>query len=207
MSPLAEIAAQRVLPVLRTADAADALATARACVRGGMRVVELTYSIPGVEDALGELVATEEGATFGVGTVTEPEQVRASVASGARFVVSFARQPGVIETALELGTTVICGALTPTEVADCQHAGADAIKLFPARLIEPAYIRDLLAVLPDAGFVVTGGIGADPASVRPWLDAGAIAVGLGSALGTAARDGADEVERRCRDVLELDRVG
>lgn len=207
MSALTEISAQRVVPVLRTADADDAVATARACVRGGMRVVELTYSIPGVERALAELVTTEEGAIFGIGTVTEPEQVRASVACGARFIVSFAREPGVIETALELGTTVICGALTPTEVAECRRAGADAVKLFPARLIDPGYVRDLRAVLPDAKFVVSGGIGAEPSSVLPWLDAGAIAVGLGGGLGTAANDGPGEVERRCRNVLELEPVG
>jgi len=204
---LAQIAAQRVVPVLRTADAADATATARACIRGGMRVVELTYSTPGVERALGELARTEEGALFGIGTVTEPEQVRSSVASGARFVVTFARQPGVIETALELGTTVICGALTPTEVAECRRAGADAVKLFPVRLVDPGYLGDLRAVLPDVSFVVSGGIGADPESVRPWLDAGAIAVGLGGALGTAAKDGAGEVERRCRDVLGSELAG
>lgn len=201
MNPLAEIAEQRIVPVLRTADVDDAVATARACINGGMRVVELTYSTPGVERALAELAASEDGACFGIGTVTEPEQVRASVACGASFVVTFARHPGVIEAALELGTPVICGALTPTEVADCRRAGAGAIKLFPARLIEPGYVRDLLAVFPDGRFVVTGGIGAEAASVRPWLEAGAMAVGLGSGLGTASEHGADEVARRCRGVL------
>jgi 2-dehydro-3-deoxyphosphogluconate aldolase / (4S)-4-hydroxy-2-oxoglutarate aldolase len=77
--------------------------------------------------------------------------------------------------------------------------GAPAVKLFPASLAEPAYLPALRPLLPELKLLVTGGI--EPEAVRPWLDAGALAVGLGSKLGTAASVGADEVERRCRAAL------
>lgn len=203
---LEEIAGQRVVPVLRTRDPDDAVATARACARGGMRVIELTHSIPDVEAAVRVLVE-EDDLIVGVGTVIDPAQVRASAALGARFIVSYAFDPRVVETAVELGVSVIPGALTATEVAKCRQAGASAVKLFPARLVEPSYLGDLRAVMPGTEFIVTGGIPSTPEGIRPWLEAGALAVGIGSALGTVAGDGADEVERRCRAVLEVEQAG
>ena len=191
---------QEVVPVLRTRDADDAVATARACVRGGMEVVELTYSIPEVERAV-EALAADESVVVGVGTVTDPAQVRSAVDLGAQFIVSYAFDPEVVATAVELEIAVIPGALTPSEVAACRSAGASAVKLFPARLIEPSYLRDLAAVMPGLKLLVTGGIPATAEGIRPWLDAGAVAVGVGSALGSAGTDGEDEVERRARALV------
>ena len=73
------------------------------------------------------------------------------------------------------------------------------MKLFPASLAGPGYLAALRPLLPELRLLVTGGI--EPDGVRPWLDAGALAVGLGSKLGTAANVGAAEVERRCRAAL------
>lgn len=199
---LAEVERQRVIPVLRTRDREDAVATARACGRGGMRVVELTYSIPGVEEALRELAGNHDF-IVGMGTVTTASQVQSSVALGARFLVSYGFDHEVVASAVELGVPIVPGALTPSEVAGCLRAGAAAVKLFPARLIEPAYLGDLAAVMPGTKLIVTGGIPSTPDSIRPWLDAGAIAVGVGSALGTAAIDGADVVEERARVLAKI----
>jgi len=168
-----------------------------------MRVIELTYSIPKVEEALRALA--DDDVLVGMGTVTEPGQVRASVELGARFIVSYGFDPEVVASAIELGVAVIPGALTPSEVAACRRAGATAVKLFPARMIEPGYLRDLGAVMPGLKLVVTGGIPSTPEGIRPWLDAGALAVGVGGALGSVAADGAGEVERRCRALLPLER--
>jgi 2-dehydro-3-deoxyphosphogluconate aldolase / (4S)-4-hydroxy-2-oxoglutarate aldolase len=197
---LEQIERQRVIPVLRTRDPDDAIATARACMDGGMRLIELTYSIPKVEEALGVLTRDED-VVVGVGTVTDPDQVRSSVDLGAQFIVSYGFDPEVVASAVALGVPMVPGALTPSEVAACRRAGAAAVKLFPARLIEPDYLRDLKAVMPGLKLVVTGGIPSTPDGIRPWLEGGAIAVGVGSSLGTAAADGAEEVERRARAIL------
>ena len=72
-------------------------------------------------------------------------------------------------------------------------------ELFPAALADPSYLPALRPLLPELRLLVTGGL--EPDGVRSWLDAGALAVGLGSKLGTAGTVGASEVERRCRAAL------
>jgi 2-dehydro-3-deoxyphosphogluconate aldolase/(4S)-4-hydroxy-2-oxoglutarate aldolase len=198
---LEQLAAQRVVPVIRSASAADAVATARACARAGMVMVELTHSVPDVEDAVREL--RDDGLVLGVGTITQVAEVESASIAGARFVVSFTRLPGFVARAAELSLTAIPGGFTPTELAGCAAEGARVVKLFPARLATPEYVRDLRAVLPGVGVMVTGGINPQDGDIAAWLGAGALAVGVGSDLGTVAADGAREVERRARAALDL----
>ncbi len=195
------LAAQRIVPVLRTADVEDAVATARACAAAGMRAIELTRTTPDVERAL-EALRDEHDLLLGVGTVTRHDQVAVAARAGARFVVSFCAPAGMVAEAHAHGLAAIPGAFTPSEIAACAADGADAVKLFPARLASPAYLRDLRAVLPDVRVLATGGLRATRASAGEWLEAGALAVGIGSELGSVARDGAVEVERRARAALE-----
>jgi len=195
------IVAQRVVPVLRTADVEDAVATARACAAAGMRVIELTRTTPDVERALEQL--RDDGLVLGLGTVTHRDQVCAAARAGARFVISFTAPAGMVEVAHELGLAAIPGAFTPSEIAACVDDGADAVKLFPARELSPAYLRDLRAVLPDLRVTATGGLRATADSAGAWLAAGAIAVGIGSELGSVALHGGDEVRRRASAALDL----
>jgi 2-dehydro-3-deoxyphosphogluconate aldolase / (4S)-4-hydroxy-2-oxoglutarate aldolase len=194
---VAAIARQRVVPVVRAADAADAVLTARAAAAAGMTVVELTLTTPSVHAALREL--RDDGLVLGLGSVVRPTDVGPAVAAGAEFVVSFASVTGLVASAREAGVAAVCGAFTPTEVLAAHMDGADAVKIFPARLATPAYLRDLASVQPGVRLMPTGGIGADEA--HEWLAAGAWAVGLGGTLGTVAVLGAGEVERRCRAAL------
>lgn len=184
---LAALRAQQWVPVLRSADAADAVATALACHAGGVAIVELTYSTPGVLEAVAELSAA--GIRVGVGTVRTPQQVTDAVEAGASFVVSFHRPNGFLHAAAEAGVLAIPGALTPHEVAAAVDEGADAVKVFPARLVTPSYLGDLRAVLGEVPLLVTGGIDARRSAIQPWLDAGAWCVGLGSQLGSTRTDG------------------
>lgn len=198
MSALDAIAAQRVIPVVRCADARDAIETGRAAAAAGMRVVELTLTTPGIHGALREL--RDDGLVLGLGSLVSAADVAPAVDAGAQFVVSFGAVAGLIDAAHKLRVPVVQGGLTPTEVLSAARAGADAVKIFPARLVSPAYLRDLDSVLPGIRLIPTGGIA--PAETRVWLDAGAWAVAVGAALGTVAGVGAAEVERRCRDALD-----
>lgn len=188
------LAAQRWLPVLRTATAGDAVATARACQAGGCLSVELTWSTPGVLDAVRTLVA--DGLVVGLGTLRTPRQVAQAAEAGAAYVVSFHLPTGFVEAAHEHGLPAVPGALTPHEVAAAVDAGADAVKVFPARLVVPGYLRDLRAVLGEVDLLVTGGVAPQAEDVRTWLDAGARCVGIGGQLGTASADGAAAVQQR-----------
>jgi 2-dehydro-3-deoxyphosphogluconate aldolase / (4S)-4-hydroxy-2-oxoglutarate aldolase len=197
VSAIDALARQCVLPVLRCANADDTLATARAAAAAGCRIVEVTMSTPGVEAAIAPLVA--DGLLVAVGTVRNAADVPRLADAGASLVVSFWRPPGFVAAAGAAGIPAIPGAFTPQELAEALGEGAAAVKLFPASLAEPAYLPALRPLLPELKLLVTGGI--EPQGVRPWLDAGALAVGLGSKLGIAASVGVDEVERRCRAAL------
>jgi 2-dehydro-3-deoxyphosphogluconate aldolase / (4S)-4-hydroxy-2-oxoglutarate aldolase len=197
VSALDELARQRVLPVLRCADAEDTIATARAAAAAGCRVVEVTKSTPGVEAAIAPLL--EDGLVVAVGTIRAAAEVAPLAAAGATLVVSFWNPPGFVAAATAAGIPAIPGGVATSELAAAEADGAAAVKLFPAALTDPSYLGALRPLLPDLRLLVTGGI--EPDGVRPWLDAGALAVGLGSSLGTAATVGTAEVERRMRAAL------
>jgi len=192
-----ELARQRVLPVLRCADTEDTIATARAAGAAGCCVVEVTMSTPGVEAAIEPLVA--DGLVVAVGTVRDAGDVSRLAEAGASLVVSFWNPPGFVAAAAVAGIPAIPGGFTTHELAAAQADGAAAVKLFPASLAGPGYLLALRPLLPELRLLVTGGIA--PEGVGEGLEAGALAVGLGSNLGTAATVGADEVERRCRTAL------
>ena len=201
---LAANAEKGVIPVIRARDTDDAVATARAMRRGGLRIVELTCSTPDVERALRAL--GEDELLLGLGTIADAADVAPAVAAGARFVGSYGRPDGFVAAAHACGVPAFPGVFTPQEAADAAAAGAETVKLFPAHLAAPGYLRDLRAVLPRVRVMASGGIGTSPEQLLPWLQAGAIAVGVGSELGTAAGVGSDEVERRTRAALATRRM-
>src|SRR5262249_28137476 len=127
--------------------------------------------------------ALGDAAHIGVGTVLNVEAAEAAIGAGAQFVVTPTLSPAVIRACVARGTPILSGALTPTEALAAHEAGADMVKLFPAPLGGPQYLRDILAPLPFLRIVPTGGVGAENA--QAYLDAGAVAVGIGGSLITA----------------------
>jgi 2-dehydro-3-deoxyphosphogluconate aldolase / (4S)-4-hydroxy-2-oxoglutarate aldolase len=198
MSALDAIAAARVLPVLRAPDAATALDQARRVLAAGLGVVELTATTPGWADALAALRREAPTATLGAGTVIDAPTAEEAVAAGAAFLVSPHAAPGVRAVAERAGVPFLEGALSPTELAAALAAGG-AAKLFPAHAGAPAYLRSILAVMPGARIVPTGGICLE--DVPAWLEAGAFAVGVGSDLVSG------DVEGRLRAVLGDGKTG
>jgi 2-dehydro-3-deoxyphosphogluconate aldolase/(4S)-4-hydroxy-2-oxoglutarate aldolase len=172
MSAIERIRSERLVAILRrVANVDDAIARLRAA---GIGVVEITLDS---DDAL-DAIRRHPGAL--AGTVRTQKQVDAAFEAGAGAVVSPAFSPAVVARAAELGIPAIPGALTPTEVEAAWRAGAAMVKLFPGALGGPGYVRDLLAPLSDVPLLVTGGV--DASNARAFLDAGAVAVGVGSAL-------------------------
>jgi 2-dehydro-3-deoxyphosphogluconate aldolase / (4S)-4-hydroxy-2-oxoglutarate aldolase len=168
----------RLLAIVRYRAPADLAAVFRALREGGMSQIEVTLDTPG---AL-EVVETEraEGRAVGVGTVITADDAKAAAAAGAAFVVGPAVVPDMIATAVDLDVDAIPGAFTPTEILLARDLGATAVKLFPAPVGGPAYVRALRGPIPHVPFVTTGGVGID--DVRSYLDAGANCVGLGGEL-------------------------
>jgi 2-dehydro-3-deoxyphosphogluconate aldolase/(4S)-4-hydroxy-2-oxoglutarate aldolase len=171
------LATQRVLPVLRESDATAAVGRVGALLAAGCRVIELTTTTPDWPDALAESVRLAAGrALIGMGTVTTAAQADTAIHLGAAFLVSPYPSPAVRAAAAD--TPFVEGGFTPAEIAAAAKFGP--AKVFPAHVGGPAFIRSLLAVLPDARLIPTGGIAAD--QVADYLSAGALAVGVGSGL-------------------------
>jgi len=177
MSAIERIRGERVVAILRRV--ADVDARVEALVEAGIGVVEVTFDAPDAIAAI-ERVRARGDVTVLAGTVRRPEQVDAAAAAGAEAIVSPGFSEAVVLRAHELGLPAIPGALTPREIEAAWSAGSALVKLFPAGLGGPRYVRDVLAPLADVPLLVTGGVNADNA--RAFLDAGAVAVGVGSAL-------------------------
>jgi len=171
------IGERRVVGILRCAEPARVGAEV---IEGGVDVVEVPLNVPGSLSAISSLVARFPDALVGAGTVMSAAEAVAALDAGARFLLSPVLRPEVIAVAHEAGAAVVPGAFTPTEIDACIRAGADLVKLFPADRLTPADLRVLLAALPGARLLPTGGIAA--ANAAEWLAAGAVAVGVGGAL-------------------------
>ncbi len=171
-------ASARLLGIVRYRDAGDVEGALGALVRAGIGLVEVTLDTPGALDVVER--GRRSGWSIGVGTVLSPDDVNRGIDAGAAFIVSPGIVPGVIERALELGVDIVPGAFTPTEVIRAHEMGVSAVKLFPASLGGPGYVRALLGPLAGVPLVPTGGIGIQ--EVNAYLNAGAACVGLGGAL-------------------------
>ncbi|MET7708309.1 bifunctional 4-hydroxy-2-oxoglutarate aldolase/2-dehydro-3-deoxy-phosphogluconate aldolase [Micromonospora sp. NPDC005413] len=196
-----ELAAARVLGIIRGTDTAAAIATGITLLEEGVRIVEVALTTPGALHAIDAIrAAAPAGALIGAGTVLTAADVADVAAAGAHFVVT----PAVVESipeAVRRGLPVAAGALTPTEAYTAVRMGASAVKLFPASLGGPAYLRALRDPFPELPLVAVGGVGL--AEMPAYLDAGAIAVGVGGPLvGDAAAGGdLDALRARARAYL------
>ncbi len=179
----AAVREQRLIAVLRRiAPRERLLDLVGELVADGIRIFEITFD---ADDAAADLEAVRTqaptGTVVGAGTIRADDQLRAAIDAGAAFGVSPVLDPEILDQALEAGLPFVPGAYTPSE-ADCAwRAGATFVKLFPGSSLGPAHVRELRGPLPEIETIVTGGV--DATNALDFLAAGAVAIGIGSALG------------------------
>jgi 2-dehydro-3-deoxyphosphogluconate aldolase/(4S)-4-hydroxy-2-oxoglutarate aldolase len=196
MNLLDTLRSRRILAIIRGTDPDAAVRAALTLAEEGITLLEVSLTTP---DAFGVLarVRAELGADsgsdsgagpgLGAGTVITAEDAARAADAGAGFIVTPAITPGVAAAA-ERGLPLLCGALSPSEIVTAVQQGAVAVKLFPASLGGPRYLKALRDPFPAVPFVPVGGVDAEAA--REYLAAGAVAVGVGSPLlGDAASGG------------------
>jgi 2-dehydro-3-deoxyphosphogluconate aldolase/(4S)-4-hydroxy-2-oxoglutarate aldolase len=170
-----------IIAVLRAPSAGKALTAVHSLVAGGVTGIEITYTTPQAAKVIAHIHREYGGAVYlGAGTVTMEHQAKEAVDAGAQFLVSPGIDPVLITTMLATGVAVFPGALTPTEVMAATRLGAHAVKIFPASLVGPAYLRALRGPFPAVSLLPTGGINSN--NLMDWMSAGAVAVGVGSEL-------------------------
>ena len=194
--------AARVVPVVRTGSPQHAATAVQWLRDAGIRVFEITMTIPGAVALIGRL-ARERDLLIGAGTVPDAATATACLDAGARFIVAPWVDPALSEPCRRAGAALALGALTPTEVRAALAAGADVVKVFPASSAGgTGHIKSLVSVFPGVAFCPTGGV--EPGNVAAYLTAGAAFVGIGGALVDEARIAAGDraaIEAAARAIL------
>ncbi|MDR2091193.1 MAG: bifunctional 4-hydroxy-2-oxoglutarate aldolase/2-dehydro-3-deoxy-phosphogluconate aldolase [Clostridiales bacterium] len=169
---------QKIAAVLR-GDGAEVLTAAERLVRGGVKILEITFTVFGAAELIGEIRAKYGGGgvIVGAGTVLDAETARTAILAGAEFIVSPVAAAEVVRLCNRYSVAVIPGVATATELLSVLENGADFVKLFPADI---NILRALKAPFPNARFMVTGGVGLE--NLAEFFRAGAEAVGAGSNL-------------------------
>jgi 2-dehydro-3-deoxyphosphogluconate aldolase/(4S)-4-hydroxy-2-oxoglutarate aldolase len=177
----AQVEALGIVAVIRLKDPAKLRAVVDAIAQGGVRALEVTMTVPGAVGLIRELApALPEGFLLGAGTVTDAATARAVIEAGAAFVVSPVFRPEVVAACHACDVAAMPGCFSPTEILAAYESGADIVKLFPATALGPQFIKDVRGPLPQVKLMPTGGV--TPENAGEWIRAGAVAVGLGSAL-------------------------
>ncbi|PRW64277.1 bifunctional 4-hydroxy-2-oxoglutarate aldolase/2-dehydro-3-deoxy-phosphogluconate aldolase [Actinopolyspora mortivallis] len=194
---MSAVAEHGVVAIVRADTAERATDRARHCLEAGLSVLEVSLTTPDATEVVRTLRREHPDALVGAGTVLDAESAHAAVSAGAGFLVAPSLDEEVVRTGHRYGAAVVPGADTPTEIVRALSAGADAVKLFPARAWTPRLVRDVLEPLPQAPVIPTGGITVDDAP--EWVAAGAVAVGMGSGLSAGT---VEEVSERVTTLRE-----
>ena len=178
-----------VVVVIRGDSVEQAIKTVEACYAGGIKIMEVTFTVPNADQIIKTLVEKYKGTDMivGAGTVLDPETARAAILAGAQFVVSPALNVETIKLCNRYGVAVMSGIFTPTEAITALEYGVDILKLFPGDVATPKGLKALKGPLPQANIMPTGGVSLE--NVEEWFKAGAYAVGAGSFITKGAKSG------------------
>ena len=180
MSKLEEIKKNKVIAVIRAETPEKALEFGEGCIKGGLKLIEVTFSFPGAQTVIAEL-SKIEGVLVGAGTVLDADMAVKALESGASFLVSPHTDQDIIDVAMPKRVPTIQGALTSSEIVNAWKLGVDMVKVFPVSAVGgPPYIKAIKEAIPFAEIMTTGGVNYD--NFLDYIKAGASAVGLSSAF-------------------------
>ena len=199
---LTQIKQSGVIAVIRGANAEEGILSSRACIEGGIKVIEVTYTMPGASEVISALVKEYgDKAVVGAGTVLDPETARAAMLAGAQFIVAPSLNLETIKLCNRYCVPCVPGIGTATELQQALELGAGLVKLFPGDVFKPSGLKAFKGPFPQADIMPTGGVSAD--NVQDWFKAGAVAVGAGSFLTAGAKKGDyEEVTRTARALVQ-----
>jgi 2-dehydro-3-deoxyphosphogluconate aldolase/(4S)-4-hydroxy-2-oxoglutarate aldolase len=179
---LEELAARKVVAVVRAEGPAGVLETVEALVSGGLTAIEITFTTNGAIDLLRTLADKyrDNEILLGAGTVLDAGMTTAAIEAGANYIVSPSVELDVIAACQQANVVSIPGAFTPTEIRSALKAGADVVKIFPASIGGAKYLKDLSGPFPGVRLLPSGSVSFE--TVGAFLAAGSFAVAVGSLL-------------------------
>jgi 2-dehydro-3-deoxyphosphogluconate aldolase/(4S)-4-hydroxy-2-oxoglutarate aldolase len=178
-----------LVAVVRAGSSEEAARIAEACALGGVGAIEITLTVPGALRVIENLTARHgaESILVGAGTVLDAQTARMAILAGAQFVVSPSLDAATGQLCNRYGIPWMPGAQTVRDVIEAMEQGADIVKVFPGEVLGPGFIRAVKGPLPQASLMPTGGVTLENAG--EWIQAGAVALGVGGNLTKGAKTG------------------
>lgn len=168
----------RLVAVIRSESPDDALERAGRALDVGVELLEIAWTTPNAAQVISAIKG--RSTVTGAGTVLTREAAQQAIAAGAEFVLAPNFSAEAHDTCRSHGVAYIPGVFTPQDVARACAAGLSTLKLFPAASGGISHLRALGEPFPGLQWIPTGGVSWE--TVGDWLQAGAVAVGMGSAL-------------------------
>ena len=170
-----------VVAIMHAKSSDQLLKAAEAVLSGGVKAIEVTMTTPDALDVIQRAISQfGKEVLFGVGSVLDPETARAAILAGAQFVVCPTLKVETIEICKRYSIPVMPGAYTPTEILTAWEAGANVVKVFPASVGGPAYIKAIKGPLPQVSLAAVGGVNVE--NTADFFRAGVDVVGVGGEL-------------------------
>lgn len=179
-----------VVAVLRADSKEEALKVSHAVVKGGIKGLELTFTVPQADEVIRELVETyqdQSDIVIGAGTVLDATTARLAIMAGAEYIVSPAFDKETAEMCNLYQIPYLPGCMTITEMKTALKAGVDILKLFPGSAFGPSIVGAFKAPMPQLNIMPTGGVSLE--NMGEWFKAGVVAVGVGGNLLAPAKTG------------------
>ncbi len=186
---LNRIAEVGVVAVVRANSEKEAIDIATACTNGGVKAIEVTFTVPGADSVIKALKKEipADKLIVGAGSVLDPETARAAILAGAEFVVAPSFNPEVAFLCNRYQVPYIPGTQTIKEIVTAMEYGCDVIKVFPGDMLGPNFIKDVKGPLPYANLMPSGGVNLENAG--EWIKKGAVCISSGSHLTAPAQKG------------------
>ena len=176
---LDELKASGIVAVVRGKSHEEARGYMEACLKGGIKSLELTYTIPDVCELIKEYSSHAE-ALIGVGSVLNGKMAYDAIEAGAKYVVSPGYSEEVNKVCKEMNVLYLPGCMTVSEIMKAMDAGNKMIKLFPGDVFGAKYVKAIKAPIPNIEIMPTGGVSVD--NIEEWFANGVSCVGVGSSL-------------------------
>ncbi|MGX7394281.1 bifunctional 2-keto-4-hydroxyglutarate aldolase/2-keto-3-deoxy-6-phosphogluconate aldolase [Carnobacterium mobile] len=168
--------------VVRGKDKEDGTNISNACIEGGLKNIEITYTTPDASSVISHLVKSvnSEEVVIGAGTILDDITARNAILAGAEFIVSPHFDSAISKICNRYSVPYLPGCATATEIIKALESGVDVVKLFPGGLLGASFIKDIHGPLPHVEMMPSGGVSLD--NLKQWIENGAWGAGIGSAL-------------------------
>ncbi|AKO92204.1 bifunctional 4-hydroxy-2-oxoglutarate aldolase/2-dehydro-3-deoxy-phosphogluconate aldolase [Priestia filamentosa] len=190
MNILSKLSDCGVVAVVRGDSTEEAIRISEACIKGGIKGIEVTFTVQDADSVIKELVSiydNNDNVVIGAGTVLDAQTARIAILAGAEFIVSPSFDKETAKLCNLYKVPYMPGCMTITEMKTALEYGADIVKLFPGSAFGPDFVKAVKAPLPQVNIMPTGGVNLE--NIKEWIQNGCTAVGVGGNLIAPAKTG------------------